>query len=113
MLKETNACVGHFYSGMMPIEEVAARKVFELDHALADAGLANPKRLRGAPEIEMFSHRQGLDHRGQFNLWFTKIPLNVEEASCTREPLRPRVEKRFPQNKIWASPMRSRTKAHA
>jgi hypothetical protein len=43
--------------------------------------------------------------------WFTKIPLNVEEASCAREPLRPRVEKRFPQNKIWASPMRSRTKA--
>jgi hypothetical protein len=34
-----------------------------LDHALADAGLANPKRLRGAPEIE--NHEQ-LSCRGEF-----------------------------------------------
>jgi len=34
-----------------------------LDHALADAGLASPKRLRGAPEIE--NHEQ-LSCRGEF-----------------------------------------------
>jgi hypothetical protein len=89
MLKETNACVCHFDSGMMPIEKVDAQKVFELDHALADARLTNANRLRGSAEIEMLRDRQGLDHRGRFNFRVPNIPLNVGEGSRAREPLLP------------------------
>jgi hypothetical protein len=74
MLKETNACVGHFDAGMMPVEEVDAEKVFELDYALADAGLANAEGLCGAAETTVLRDRQRLQHRGQFNIRVHKIP---------------------------------------
>ena len=50
MLKEIMASIGHFDSGMMAIKQVDAQKVLKFQHALADAGLANAKRLRSVPQ---------------------------------------------------------------
>ena len=47
VLEEMRAGVCHFDAGMVPIEEVDAELVFEPYHALANAGLANAKRLGG------------------------------------------------------------------
>ena len=106
MLKETNACVGRFHSGMMPIEEVDAQKVFELDHPLADAGLANAKRLRGAAETEVLRDRQGLDLRGQFNFRVHENPLKRwGRLMCPRQS-RALSGKRESLKKMRASPMR-------
>ena len=61
---------------MTPIEEVDGQKVFELHHALADTGLANPKRLRAAAETAMLRDLQGLNHRGQFYFRVNENPFN-------------------------------------
>jgi hypothetical protein len=37
LLKETTAGIGHFDSGMMPVEQVDAQTVFKCSHAPADA----------------------------------------------------------------------------
>jgi hypothetical protein len=55
VLKEMPASIGHFDSGMMPVEQVDAQKVLKCSHALAYAGLANAKRLRSAAEAKGLS----------------------------------------------------------
>ena len=94
------------YAGMMPVEEVDAEKFLELPHALADAGLANAKRLRAAAETAMLGDLHGLKDRSQFNFWVHRNPLKTLGSWLARKAVRPRVEKRFPQNKMWASSVR-------
>ncbi len=105
--KKMNACVGYFDSGMMPIEQVDAQKVLKFHYALADAGLANAKRLRRAAKIEMLRDRQGLDHRGQFNFRVHESPLKRWGRLTRRRAIAAaRWKKKIAQNKMRASPMR-------
>ena len=92
--KKMNACVGYFDSGMMPIEQVDAQKVLKFHYALADAGLANAKRLRRAAKIECSATVKAWITEVSSIFGFTKVPLNVGEGSRAGEPLRPRVGKR-------------------
>ncbi len=93
MFEELTASIGHFDPGMIPIEQVDAENVLELPHALADAGLANAKRLRGAAETAMLRDLQGLNTEVSSIFGFIKIPLKCWGAGAPREPWWLRIEK--------------------
>src|SRR5450631_4847382 len=98
-----NARVCHFDSGMTPIEKIDAQKVFEFHHALADARSADAERLRGAAETKVLRHRQGLDHRGQFNFRLHENPLKKRLGRAHAPAINRDTLKKIFQNKLRTS----------
>jgi hypothetical protein len=114
VLEKLTAGIGHFDPGMMPVEQIDTQNVLKFPNALADAGLADAKRLGGSCDARQPSRPESLWPIQHSRSWKShKMSLASWRADAL---LRLRDEKkRIPQNQhghVLCNDSRSKSATH-